>query len=395
MMTKFNSERKRCRLPPMCEDASAYCKARSRLTIELIDSLSQRIVSITEQKTPNGWKWKINKNVSFVDGLVLRAPDTEANQEAYPQPSSQKEGLGFPQVRVLVTTSLATGCITHYNTAKVEGKRTGEATLFREKYKHFGADDVVVGDSNFESFHDFALLKRQRTDVVFCINGSRNSPMEGVCKTIDDKTVTLSKPSFDPSRFTREQWESLPETLDYRIIRYRVSGRKEELTIVTSLLDRKLYPAKDIAELYGLRWDVELDIGCFKTTMGQSELRCQTPDNLGREIAASVLAYNLVRLLTNDAAAVLEVHPREISFSRSRDAWIAFSDELRTSHDFIWIILSASSRFVRERPNRKEPREIKRRHATKYPKLKTPRPSRAARIAATAAAQTEKYQSSA
>lgn len=394
MMVKLNCERKRQNLPPMCEDASAYCKARARLSVKLIDCLSQRIFSIAHDRTPSTWKWK-GKNVSLVDGFVLRAPDTAANQAVYPQPSSQKEGLGFPQVRVLVTTSLATGCIAHYNTAQVEGKRTGEATLFRKKHVFFQANDVVVGDSNFESFHDVALLKHQQADVVFCINGSRNSPLQGVCETIDEKIVTLLKPGFDPSRFTCEQWQSLPKTLDYRIIRYRVSGRNEEVTIVTTLLDQKLYRAEDIAELYGLRWDVELDIGCFKTTMGQGELRCLTPENLDREIAVSVLAYNLVRLLMNDAAAVLEVHPREISFSHSRDAWITFSDALQTSYDFMWIILSASSRLVRDRPNRQEPRAIKRRHNTKYPQLKTPRPSRAARVAATPAAKHEKQRSSA
>ncbi len=84
----------------------------------------------------------------------------------------------------------------------------------------------------------------------------------------------------------------------------------------------------------------------------------------------------------NDAAAVLEIHPREISFSRSRDTWIRFSDELKTSVDLIWIVLSATSRLVRDRPGREEPREIKRRNQSKYSKLKKPRPSRAKRIAA-------------
>jgi len=54
--------------------------------------------------------------------------------------------------------------------------------------------------------------------------------------------------------------------------------------------------------------------------MGFCDLRCHTPENLNREIAVGVLAYNLVRSLMNDAAAVFEIHAREISFSRSRDA---------------------------------------------------------------------------
>lgn len=385
VVTQYNRERKRDGLPPVSDDGSAYCKARARLPVKLIDRLGQRVIQLQRDKTCSQWKWR-DKDVYFVDGLVLRAPDTAENQAVYPQPSSQQPGLGFPQVRVVVTTSLATGCIEHYNTGPVAGKRTGEVSLFREKHSDFVAGDIVVGDSNFDSFHDAVLLNRVGVDLVFCINGTRNSPFEGECKRIDDTLVTLPKPKFNPSRFTREQWNSLPESIQYRVIRYRTSGRKEVITIVTTLLEQHRFSAEEIAELYGLRWDVETDICCFKSTMGVAELRCLTPANLDREIAVAILGHNLVRVLMSDAAIVVELHPREISFSRARDAWISFRDELESSTDLMWVILSATSRFVRDRPGRQEPREIKRRHLTKYGKLKSPRPSRAKRIPATTTA---------
>ena len=381
VMTKFNRQRKQLGQSPCSEDASAYCKARSRLSVVLINRLTQRTVEMLGAKASSQWKWK-GLNVYLVDGLVFRAPDTEANQEAYPQPSSQKEGLGFPQIRCLVTTCLATGCIVNYNTAPVEGKRTGEVSLFREKHGDLVAGDVVVADSNFESFHDSVLLNRRGVHMVCAINGSRTSPFEGTCNAIEEKQITVEKPIRNKSRFTPEQWEQLPESVTYRCIRYRITGRTEAVTVVTTLLDADRFSAKDIAELYGLRWEVELDIASWKTTMGYRDLRCHTPENLDREIAVGVLAYNLVRTVTNDAAAVLEVHPREISFSHSRDAWISFSDELNSSSDLMWIILSATSRLVRHRPGRSEPREIKKRHHTKYATMKQQRPSRAKRIAA-------------
>ena len=377
-VTEYNRERKRKGLSPICEDASAYCKARARLPVELIDRLSRQVIEIASNKTAAQWKWK-GLNVYLVDGFVFRAPDTAENQKAYPQPSSQPDGLGFPQIRVVATTSLATGCITHYNTGPVEGRKTGEVSLFREKHACFSPGDVILGDSNFESFQDAVLLNRHGAEMVCCINGSRKSPFEGPCETIEDKLVRLEKPKFDTNRFSRQEWESLPPFIECRMIRYRVVGTPKEITIVTTLLDRRRFPARDIAELYGLRWDVEIDIRSCKTTMGMCDLRCQTPDNLDREIAVGVLAYNLVRLLMNDAAAVLTVHPREISFSQARDAWRSFGDERKTTNDLMWIILSASTRLVRDRPNRQEPRAIKKRKTTKYPALKQPRPSRARR----------------
>jgi hypothetical protein len=381
IVKEYNRDRKRQGLTPVCEDPSAYCKARAKLPVELVDRLSKDVMQKTEAKTPNCWKWK-GLDVYLVDGFVLRAPDTAANQNAYPQPSSQQDGLGFPQVRVIVTTSLATGCILHYNIGRVEGKKTGEVTLFREKHGDFKAGDVVVGDSNFESFHDSVLLNRSGAEIVCCINGTRTSPFEGTaCITIDDEIIRVEKPKYDKTRFTRKQWESLPDSILYRVIRYRVSGRCSEITIVTTLLDDNRYPASDIAALYGLRWDVEVDIRSYKSTMGTCDLRCHTPENIEREIAVAVLGYNLVRLLMADTATVIGIHPREISFSVARDAWRTYSDELESSEDMMWIILSASSRLVRDRPGRDEPRAIKARNQTKYPKLKQPRPSRARRSA--------------
>ena len=373
VMAKFNRERKDRGLSPVSEDASAYSKARARLPLKLINHLSDRVRKMAHSLTPGDWKWN-GLNAYLVDGFVLRAPDTLANQERYPQPSSQKEGLGFPQVRVVATTSLATGCVVHYNIAPVEGKKTGEVSLFREKHKDFEKGDVVVGDSNFESFHDAALLIRRGVHMVCCINGTRNSPFEGACETIEDVIVELLKPKFDPSRFTRKEWNALPQRILYRMIRYRVAGCETPITIVTTLTDRQRFSAEDIAELYGFRWDVEVDIRSYKSSMGMCELRCLIPDNLEREIAVAVLGYNLVRVLMCDTAEVLEVHPREISFSSARDAWLAFHDERETINDVAWLIYSTASHFVRNRPGRNEPRAIKRGH-TKYPKLKEPRPS--------------------
>ena len=378
VVMKFNRERKRQGLPPVSTDASAYCKARSRLPLEMINTLQQRLVDLLEQKTLFEWKWE-GQNVYLVDGLVLRAPDTEANQAVYPQTSSQKPGLGFPQVRMIVVTSLATGAIVYYNTAAVAGKQTGEATLFRESHGKFKENSVFVGDSNLESFHDAALIKNCNSDLVFCINASRTEPFDGECILLDEEIVTLKKPRFEKSRFEKRDWEALPNFITYRIIRYRVSGRNEVVTVVTTLLDSDRYTAESIAELFGLRWDVEIDICSYKSTMGLGELRGQNPENLDREIAVGVLAHNLVRVVMNDSAEAIEVHPREISFSRGRDAWQNFGDELKTPHDLMWIILSTTSRLVRDRPGREEPRAIKRRQ-NKYPLLTKPRPSVQSRL---------------
>jgi len=158
----------------------------------------------------------------------------------------------------------------------VKGKKTGEVSLFREKHKDFEKGDIVVADSNFESFHDAALLIQRGFHMVCCINGSKNSPFEGACETIEDVIVELKKPKFDPSRFTRKEWNALSKRIHYRMIHYRVAGCEASITIVTTLTDRQRFIAEDIVELYGLRWETELYFKTLKSGMKIEDMKYET-----------------------------------------------------------------------------------------------------------------------
>ncbi|MDV2994013.1 MAG: hypothetical protein N4J56_003667 [Chroococcidiopsis sp. SAG 2025] len=49
------------------------------------------------------------RHVKVIDGSTVSMPDSIENQEAYPQPNSQKPGCGFPIAKIGVIFSLATG----------------------------------------------------------------------------------------------------------------------------------------------------------------------------------------------------------------------------------------------------------------------------------------------
>ena len=61
-------------------------------------------------------------------------PDTPKNQACYPQPPTQKPGLGFPLARITVLLSLATGACHDLAIAPYKGKGTGETTLLRTDF---------------------------------------------------------------------------------------------------------------------------------------------------------------------------------------------------------------------------------------------------------------------
>lgn len=363
---RINRQRCSTRLPPASVDTNSYCKARRRLPEELFRRLLDKSAEMIQRNEPEQWLWN-KRRVVLVDGLTTRAPDTPANQAEFPQPSSQKPGLGFPQVRHLAAFSLSCAAVLDVQIGPLDGKKNGEISLFRKMMPVFRSGDVVLADANFDSYVDIADLKARGVDFVGAMGGSRTSPFTGKCRCVEEKQVELARPKFNKNRFTREQWEALPESLPVRIIRYRTTGRNEEITIITTLLDRKRYSARSIAELYGFRWNCELDIRTIKTLMGMEALRCKSPEMLRREIFNYYLAYNMVRAAMCDAARLSGRTPRRLSFKNTMQTFVEFgvlnSHGAAPSAVVYW---SIAGNEVGNRPGRKEPRKVKLRKS-KYP----------------------------
>ncbi len=106
---------------------SAYCQARSRLPLTMISTLACQTGGIISESAPYWWRWQ-GRRVCLVDGATVILSDTEENQTAYPQPSSQKPGLGFPICRMVALICLASGALLNAATAPCEGKGSDEQT---------------------------------------------------------------------------------------------------------------------------------------------------------------------------------------------------------------------------------------------------------------------------
>ena len=66
------------------------------------------------------------RRVLLADGTTTSLPGTDANQAAYPQPASQREGLGFPVMRLVVLLCLASGALLDAAEGACQGKGSGE-----------------------------------------------------------------------------------------------------------------------------------------------------------------------------------------------------------------------------------------------------------------------------
>jgi hypothetical protein len=155
--------------------------------------------------------------------------------------------------------------------------------------------------------------------------------------------------------------------------------RTRRLVLVTTLTDAAAYAAEDLADLYRRRWQAELGLRSLKTTLQMDMLRGQAPALVRKEVRAHLLAYNVVRAVMAQAARQAGVRPDGLSFAGAVQAVNAFVPHLQTAAAVaavarLWsaLVAAVAAHRVGARPDRGEPRAVKRRPKND-PKLKEPR----------------------
>src|SRR5829696_4845238 len=93
-------------LKPCSPNAASYCNARARLPTGVLRALAKRTARQLQDGLPKAWKWN-GRDVFIADGSHVSMPDTQQNQDAYPQVYNQGPGIGFPLARLAVLLSLA------------------------------------------------------------------------------------------------------------------------------------------------------------------------------------------------------------------------------------------------------------------------------------------------
>jgi hypothetical protein len=350
-------------------DTGNYCRARAKLATGVLRRLTRHVAQGLEQQALDGWRWR-GRQVVLVDGFTARLPDTPENQAVYPQPNTQRPGLGFPLLRVVALLSLATAACHGLALGPYQGKESGEPSLFRTLLEQVPAGAIVLADRFYCSYFLVALLQSGGVDVVVRLHQCRARRFRrSAGAEVADQVVVWPKPE-QPEWMDDATYTALPETLAVRVIQKAITipgFRVKKLQVVTTLLDTAAYPTEAIADLYHKRWHVELDIRAIKATLQMEELRCLTPFMVEKEIWVHFLGYNLIRKVAAQAARARGVIPRAISFAASQQAVLgswskmteAPADErVRLAQATLQVL---GKEKVGDRPNRCEPRAKKRR----------------------------------
>jgi hypothetical protein len=358
--------------------ASGYCQARMRLPLAVLTTLTRevyhKIADPIEKEAEHRWH---GHRVLLIDSTSFSMPDTPQLRDHFGQSGQQKKGCGFPTAHLLLLFNARTGLAVDAINAPL---RTHEMSLASQTHAQMGNGDLVLGDDSFGTYAHLALLQQRGAHGLFpahhvrivnftpgraCIDPrqaakasqeAKGLPRSRWIKSLGemDQIVEWMKPANKPKWMSAAQWKQLPDTLLVRETRRTVQRpgfRPVTLTTVTTLLDAEAYPADELFPLRMRRWDVETDIRHLKTTMGMEILHCQTVEGVQKELWMFLLIYNLVRVVMVAAAKRQKVPVSRISFASALH-WVRCA---RVGDTLPRLAV------VPDRPNRIEPRAIKRR----------------------------------
>jgi len=315
---------------------AAYCRARSRLPLKVLQILLQRVAAAFRPTMDDYGRWRGHRTF-HVDGSSFSMPDTPELQREFGQPGNQRPGCGFPVAHLLTLFHAGTGFLLKVLAAPL---RTHDMSQVAHLHPELQEGDILVGDRGFCSYVHFALLLDRKLHGVFrahqkviidfrpgrpCNGPGSGRHRKGLpCSCwlrrlgVRDQLVEYFKPTLCPEWMSAADFAALPPSLTLRELRYRVEQRgcrTREVTLVTTLLDPHQYPAQALADLYGQRWNIETNLRHLKQTMRMDVLHSKTVAGILKELTVFALVYNLVRTVMHAAAVRQEVSVERISFA--------------------------------------------------------------------------------
>ena len=373
--------RLQCNLSSPTADTGDYCRARAKVSEAALRSVAVEVAADMESQADTRWLWK-GHHAKLVDGTTFTMPDTTKNQKAFPSPKSQKKGIGLPIARIAVILSLATACALDLALAPYAGKETGETALLRQLLSSFNAGDVAVMDRFYCSFMMIAQLLQRNVQVCARMHHRRHVDFRrGRRLGKYDHIIVWTKPAR-PAWMDQATYDGIPDTMEMREISYTVvepGRRSKRITVATTFTDAAAFSKEDIAELYGFRWNSELDIRSIKQAMNLSHVRCKSPEMVRKELWITILGYNLIRTTAAAAALLHDKQPRQISFTGACQfvlaGWMVAccrEDNRELTSLYLTVLKRISECEVANRPGRLEPRVLKRRRHG-YPLMQKPR----------------------
>jgi hypothetical protein len=244
-----------------------------------------------------------------IDGSVKDVPDTPANAAVFGRHGTDRGPAAFPQLLVVTLTECGTHAVVD---AGFWPCHTSERVGARRLLRSVGPGMLLMVDRGLYSYAMVAATRQRGAHVLFRVPaGPQFSPVRVLA---DGSTLVWLEERAPGGRKTGQRL--LMRLVEYTLTDPARPGYQERHRVITSLLNPRCLPAREVACAYHERWETEITIDEQDThqRLVNQPLRSQKPVGVIQELYGLLLAHYAIRFLMHEAALTAEVAPTRLSF---------------------------------------------------------------------------------
>jgi DDE family transposase len=237
----------------------------------------------------------------------LDVADTAENDQAFGRPGASRGSSAYPKIRFVGLLENGTHVLW---AARLSKYATDEIALASAVVPALRKGMLCLADRFFPGYQLWQKAAQTGAELLWRVR--QNARLEVDQRLPDGSYFSRIYLSTSDRRKQRK-------AIVVRVIEYRlkdVPGADPIYRLITTILDHKLAPAKELAALYHERWEIETALDELKTHLrgAQIVLRSKTPELVRQEFYGLLMAHFAIRGLMHEAALQADEDPDRLSF---------------------------------------------------------------------------------
>jgi len=296
----------------------SYSDARQRLPWQFLAQAlvlqARNIIGLSPSTLWHGWV------VCLLDGSTVRLRSNKDLVKQFPPNSNQYGRPYWCLMRVVVGFCALSGAALD---CAIGPLGLSEQALACQIILASSPKCLFIGDSNFGVFRIAQAARHCAQGLLVRMTKVRARNLLGRRLKPGEHEV-LWKPTRRNQLSEGQSREPIAGRL-LIVTLQRKGFRPQTLYLFTTLPNTSEYSLQELVALYGLRWQVELNLRYLKAQMDLVQLETKSADMARKEWLAGLLAYNLIRAAQLCAAVQKGISPLSLSFSSVRrrlEGWL-------------------------------------------------------------------------
>lgn len=278
-------------VPDQKATASALCQARKKLKHEIFIELNKRQVEYF-YKNNSYKKWRSHRLLA-IDGSTLILPRNKETIEEFGEYTFRESNTPFVQARISQMYDTLNGISID---SKISALKEGENALAIGHLDDLREEDLLLLDRGYPSFYLFKLIESKGSNFCARVNSYSWDGARNLSSSSDKEKII----DIYPSKKSITKCNKLgisKEPIRVRFIKITLNTGEEEI-LITSLIDRELYPYEEFADLYYERWFVEESYKLQKHRIEMERFTGKSPETIRQDFYARMFMLNLAAILS-------------------------------------------------------------------------------------------------